>query len=173
MIDLPLNKARAIYRGLPNERKATLWQIKINDYVIDKGLHGEEKSAYCELLQIIPLLYGSNTIQKEAYVIIEDWEKMMREKYGWMDEDIFWSSCTWMTKNEYEKAQVLQYRYYGRSTKSPGGPGISSDDEMIECECIWNIGCGGGMTCERKPDPCEHIQDCGILGSSNCKGVCE
>lgn len=173
LTNLPLNKARAIYRGLTNEHKASLWQLKVEDYIKTEGLIGDEKNSYSQLLQIIPQLYGKGRIEDDTYLAIEVWEQKMREDYNWTDEDLFWSSCTWMTKEEYQKALVLQYRYYGRTTKSGGGPEINDDDEKTECECIWNIGCGGGLSCERLPDPCEVIQDCGILGSSNCKGVCK
>ncbi len=49
-----------------------------------------------------------------------------------------------------------------------------SGDLAIEgsCECLYDIGCGFGNICNKKA-PCSGGTDCGLFGTSRCKGVCE
>lgn len=170
---LPIKKARAIYRGLPNEKKSMLWTLKVEEYSRSERLTGEEKDDYEQLLDIIPLFYGEQRIKDSSYKVVETWEKQMRDIHGWTDEKIFWSSCTWMTKEEYQRSTILQIKYSNPETKGGFDPSPPPEEEDKDCECIYDIGCGGGLKCDKKTQKkCQEVYDCGIVGTSPCTGIC-
>lgn len=98
---------------------------------------------------------------------IKIWEKTMREKWGWDDEKIYFSSCTWLTREEYYLCIQMQTEIRVRAIDEP------SQDEIKECDCHYSLGCPGMLSCEKhSPKGCTEIKDCGIVGSSYCDGVC-
>lgn len=164
LVSLPLNRVRAIYRGFPTEKKAELWHEKIRAY--STTLTGSELEAYLQLSSIINHIYTSEP-SEDYEEEIKKWEKEMRENFGWNDDKIFFSSCTWLTKEEYYLCFQIQTEIRVRSIHEP------AQNEIKECECHYNIGCPGMLLCEKhSPKGCTEIKDCGIVGSSYCNGVC-
>ncbi|ATL46088.1 hypothetical protein COR50_02300 [Chitinophaga caeni] len=48
----------------------------------------------------------------------------------------------------------------------PGGGGAK------DCNCLYDLGCSAGNLCLKSNVNCSQVTDCGLFGTSNCKGVC-
>lgn len=164
LVNMPLNRVRAIYRGFSDEKKANLWLEKINSY--SSILEGQEKESYLELKKIVAEYYCTPGGKKSIDDLVSRWEEQMRSRFGWDDETLFFASCTWLTYDEYILASLMQYQEI-QIRYDP------INDKIDDCECIYNIGCPGGFSCEKNtPQGCNEVVDCGIVGTSPCKGIC-
>ena len=45
--------------------------------------------------------------------------------------------------------------------------------DATNCTCLYDIGCGIGNLCMTKNNSCTQQAECGLFGSSNCKGTCD
>ena len=163
LVNLPLKRLRAVYRGFSNEKKASLWHDKVHQY--SQYLSGIEKEAYLELDSIIDAVYLKNTDKEITEEMINLWEEKMRNIFLWNDNDIFYSSCTWLSYEEYVIASILQYEETQTRLDH-------NQNEIQDCECRHNNGCPGSMSCEKLPKGCNEVQDCGIVHNSICNGTC-
>ena len=172
IVEMPLSRARAILRGLSVERKMSLWQEKY-ELVKEKGLLSkEELEAYKQLIQRnTKATYTDIKVKKSFLQYAEQWSANMKSSYGWNDEKLFFYTETWMLEEEYYISLLRDLAKQGRGVEEGDGDS-STEPDLKDCNCLYDMGCPGlGYNCD-KSKRCKYVDDCGLLGHSNCKGLC-
>ena len=167
IVSLPFSRQRAVFNGLSPMKKVELWLYKENLILESKTLSNSEKSAICELFDLLSPAICSNKEARRSFIeYAEVWETKMRELYGWDDRMLFYTVWTWMSQDEFF-ASVSSDEYI--ETKS------QTDPKPIDCNCRYDVYCDGRVHGERcdKGILCEQVGGCGVLGTSSCNGVCK
>lgn len=170
IVALSMSRQMAIYRGLTSEKKVELWKAK-KHLVHQSGILSEaEYNDYSRLFDYMkPYHYDSAKGMQELRNYAGEWKALMQDKYSWDEEKLFVFSHIWMTRQEFLQAILCD----SVITKGNGAPGTHGDGT---CDCSYSIYCqtsGLGRVCSDK-DKCKQGDGgCGIVGSSNCTGICQ
>lgn len=103
---LSAGRQRAINVGLPAERKELLWREKLADILREPDLSDAEKQEIEKLYnKFIPLFYeGPDAAEAQESEVLK-WMDMMKTKFDWTDNQIYYYTFTWLTKAELDAVQ--------------------------------------------------------------------
>lgn len=177
-ISLPVQLQRGLFRAFPAENKIALWHGKLTEIMKDQNLSDAEKNELKTLIeQVRPYHYSTGKGKKEFEIFIAQWEQKMYDEYDWTGEKIFFYASTWMTREEYEsnfiEHSLNDMKKSTSSTGKLGTIGIDLGGTKPDCDCRSTAYCYL-FTEERKctDAKCISVTDCGIMGWSDCDGVC-
>jgi len=165
---------RAIYNSLPSPGKYRIWVEKLT--LAKSSLSAEEQNhLQAAIIHLSPSDWESSETKKTLNIWITEWENNGVRKFGWDSTKRFLIAETWLTESElltfmtrYDAARTNAERNAIANTAAPyPGTGGYTDD----CTCRSSLACKWfTSTCE--DGGCNRIQDCGLIGTSNCEGLC-
>ena len=159
IVSLPLDLQQAVYVSLSAGRKYELWNYKYQLLLESDALSDAEKQEIKKLFDVLGAnVYKSPRKMKKFESFAQTWADGVVSQYGWDKTKLFYTVCTWMTEDEFNKSALSEI---GIKDIPPG---------QEKCTCIYSIGCGAGFTCNKVS--CQQIVGCGIAGTSNCNGRC-
>lgn len=175
IVQLPLSRQQAIYRGISGKKKMELWSAKFQHTFMDDRLNKSEKE---QLMSLYSRMSAKIFDSTEEWEVLEsylcEWESAMREQYNWDDTKFFLYCQIWLTESQLKRAV-----HYDSITKSIGdivsGMG-SGTTESSKCTCLTDIYCSfaeGQYRCEIENNKCELNNGCGWLGGQSCTGTCK
>lgn len=174
IVQLPLSRQKAIYRGLSGNKKLELWRGKFEMTLIDETLSKPEKEQLLNLLNNLSAKLFDNTKEWERFQpYLKEWESTMRTKYNWNETKLFIYCHTWLSESELRNAIL----YDSIITKTQGlTPGLDDENENKKCSCLTDAYCAyseGYYKCEIENNKCEINGGCGLLGQQDCTGTCK
>ena len=99
IIQLPISRQRAIFRGLSSKRKVSLWNDKLSLILYDETYTEEQCADFSVLIkQLDATVFDDEVCQKAFNEYAELWETSMKDKYGWDENVLFMLAYTWMTE---------------------------------------------------------------------------
>ncbi len=159
IVSLPFNLQHAAYVSLSAERKYELWMTKYQYLQDSDELSLDEKLAIKSLFDRLSVdVYDSPRKIRKTESFAKEWADSMIEEFGWDNEKLFYAVCTWMTRDEYNKSILTLLS----SKDNPPG--------QENCTCIYSIGCGTGLYCQKVS--CKQVIGCGVVGLGYCNGTC-
>lgn len=184
---LPISYQRAILRSLSPMRKAELWQEKLTILLESNSYNSDYRNKIIDLLSFVKeenynYKYGEKP-NEEVQQFSEEWEKdvLLNYEHDTLLYEIQFCSLYTLEEFDYysKNHDKIDYnwlnggdeikRLNSKSTRGPGG-GSSGGSE---CACSYSISCGLFTDCEEELNNCTSANDCGLLGSSKCDGMCD
>ncbi len=165
MAALPMEKQRALMRGFSGEHKVQLWNEKFRSLLTEVNLTDNEKSHLQKLFVFLsPEHYDTQSDFAELQAFVQEWSKEAEENLGWGEKEFFLYASTLFTIAEFNEYVISARQKY-----------MERDDDQSECECLYSWYCTvahSGAVCSTTTD-CNVTEGCGILGTSNCRGICK
>ena len=162
-----INLQKSIYAAMKTEQKIELWKSKITA-VLKLPWNEKERTHIESLLAIIekkPYFFDSALHKNNADEIdlfSYNWINHAKEELGWEDE-IYAVGVT-LNSIVMKDGQIVVIENYANDTST-----IKTRSEYA-CNCSYNVGCSPKYTCI--DHPCQIVSNCGVLGLSDCTGMC-
>jgi len=160
------DKQSGLFVSFTPQQKARIYQEKY-DYLMGlEILSQKEKEQLTKLFQLVtPEIYQNEANRTKFNILANEWEKETKELLGWSDSEIFLHTHTWLTLEEIEDVITRNMSYMGEVAFG----------RKPNCTCLYDTYCWflslGTETCAY--GNCEEVLECGIVGNSNCKGLCK
>ena len=163
MAMLTMDKQKALMRGFSGTHKVKLWNAKYRTLLDEVDFTNEEKQHLQKLFMFLkPKHYDTKEGFAELQNFVRKWQKDAEKNLNWSEKEFFLYTSTLYTIDEIN-AYLTEIK-----EKNMGG----GDD----CECIYSIYCvfakGSSYAYCDTDAICSAIAECGIVGTSNCKGIC-
>ena len=163
-----LNSVKAVkqaYNMLSSEEKEELWELKLHSILNNSDLNESQRIAVKEIIQVLEV-----NGMKSLNVHPEIGEKFLSSKL-----------------NEYKKLfspeelyMLVEMPFFSKNFSLDQSKTVLMKlNESVfaldatNCTCLYDIGCGIGNLCMTKNNSCTQQAECGLFGSSNCKGTCD
>jgi hypothetical protein len=158
-----------LYRSFKGKQKIKLWNEKLNYLLTTQNLSEDEKAYLLKLFSFVkPFHFDDPKGKIEFKKFASEWEKDVRSKLGWGDKKVFLYTNILLTIEEFEtglKKRELEKAKSVSNLKSPASV------KPPDCGCYYSISCGYAQVCV--DGSCNKTDGCGILGTSNCTGLCK
>ena len=163
---IPLRKQVPLFRSFKPEKKVQLWNEKLSLLIASSNLTEKEKTHISKLKDYLkPHHYGNKEKRKEFQDFAYEWEAYAREYLFWDDYELYIYVHTLLSEEEILK-QISNRGVDDLIITPPGG--------KPDCECLYDIYCAFGLQlCDKKSGCNQTDGGCGIVGTSNCRGVCD
>lgn len=174
---LPPSIQKVIYRTLTGSEKYNLWMEKLN-IVKNNTLYSDLSSEITDLTEKIDIDWYESDLQESLNtndsVFLNNWEDQVLNSGKIDSTDYIINFCTLMTANEIDL--LLNYSESLDHSWIVGLdlPSITSSLKAApqDCSCRYDIYCNIFLAEECEEGGCTQVYDCGLVGSSKCKGLC-
>lgn len=176
------NETKEAYYLLKDEEKSALWLAKYNKILEQDAsiLTAEQTAIIVELKGLIQNENGGLTYLREHPEVGNNWMTLnqFRLQAHFTAEQIHL-----ITEDSYFPNNFTIADSYAKWIYHPNNPhhipGHGDDDggglDAPNCTCSYSYYCWAGQNgrCETGRNDCEKEAKCGLLGSSNCTGMCD
>lgn len=186
LVTLPVKYQRAVYQSFTPEKKAAIWEEKI-DSVLSLNWDSLTRSKILNLKKNLYMIDFSRnrkappSTNLEKYLNI--WENDILSNHRMDSIQFIIHFCTFMTYNELNRLvyhpETIDISWIDSNDDIknilllPVGGG-GSGAGMVDCQCRYDVYCNIFLSddCASPSGGCGTTYDCGLLGTSRCKGVC-
>ncbi|GAB1418005.1 hypothetical protein MASR2M12_07700 [Bacteroidales bacterium] len=175
---LPPSLQKAIYRTLTGAENYDLWMEKL-DIVKNDTSRSDLKNEVEVLIEKMNHAWYERdmkeSLNESDSIFLYNWEKQILESKIIDSATFIINFCTLMTANEIDSllsySEVLDHSWI----EDFNLPEITTSFKATtaqDCSCRYDIYCNFFLAEECKTGGCNLVYDCGIVGSSACKGLC-
>lgn len=174
---LPPSIQKAIYRTLTGSEKYNLWVEKLI-IVKNNTLYSDLSSEIAVLTEKIDIDWYERDLRESLdandSIFLYNWENQVLNSGKIDSTDYIINFCTLMTANEIDMLLNNSERLDHSWIVTFNLPSITTSLKAApqDCSCRYDIYCNIFLAEECKEGGCTQVYDCGLVGSSKCKGLC-
>jgi len=165
-----IEKQQGLFRSFAPKQRSRIFHEKY-DYLMGlDDLSAQEKEQLAKLYQLVtPEIYTTEINKKAFNEFAAVWVEETKQLLGWGDTEIFLYTHTWLTLEEVKKRiETLKTSTKFRTDDDP------PHGDVPNCMCYYSVYCifsAKGFECV--DGNCNVVDGCGVVGTSNCTGLCD